>query len=109
MPITEEEYEQISDEIDSHDFFHLGDLAGAASIPGLLQKLDDLHNLSKRALDYRYSNDTQGALEAFFESVEEVRNRVMEAIESLEKIDDVLSKTEEVLSDKLYAEEFEDE
>ncbi len=54
MTFTEEQYYEITDELDAHDFFCLGDLAGAASNSNLLQDLDNLHNLSKRALEYAY-------------------------------------------------------
>ena len=109
MAITEEQYDKISDELDAHDFFLLGDIAGTASNANLLQELDNLHNLSKRALEYSYDETTHEELETFHEEIEEVRCRVMESIEALEKIDDVLSKAEEILSDALYSEDIEDE
>lgn len=107
MAITEEQYCEITDELDSHEFFNLGDLAGAASNSNLLAELDGLHALSKRALDYSYNEETHGSLEKFLEEVEEMVGGVTGAIEALEKIESVLSKAEEVLSNKLYAEEFE--
>lgn len=109
MAITEEQYSEITDELDSHDFFNLGDLAGAASHSNLLAELDGLHALSKRALDYSYDEETHEALENFLEEVEEISCGVTGAIEALEKIENALSKAEEVLSNKLYAEEFEDD
>jgi hypothetical protein len=109
MAITEEQYDEISDELDAHDFFLLGDLAGSASNPNLLQALDNLHDLAKRALEYAYDETTQNKLERFHEEIEEVRYGVTESMEALEKIDDVLSKTEKLLSDALYAEDFDDE
>ncbi len=61
--ITEEQYGDITDELESHDFFNLGDFAGRASNSNLLQELDDLHALSKRALDYSYDAETHDSLE----------------------------------------------
>ena len=97
MAITEEQYDEITDELDSHDFFRLGDLAGSASNSGLLQELDNLHSLSKRALDYQFDPETPEALETFLDEISGVRDGVTDALEVLEKIDEVLSKTEDVL------------
>lgn len=109
MAITEEKYEEITDELDAHDFFLLGNIAGTASNANLLQELDNLHDLAKRALEYSYDETTQNKLESFHEEIEEARCGVTDSIEALEKIDDVLSKTDKVLSDALYAEDFDDE
>ncbi|HCS65965.1 MAG TPA: hypothetical protein DIW64_18900 [Cellvibrio sp.] len=109
MAISEEKYDEITDELDAHDFFLLGDLARAASNSNLFRELDHLHSLAKSALDYAYSETTHDELEAFYEEVDEIRSRVMDSIEALEKIDDVLSNAEEVLSNALYADEFDGE
>ncbi len=109
MVITEEQYENITDELDSHDFFNLGNLASAASNSNLLQEIDNLHGLSKRALDYSYDGETHDSLEKLLEEIEEISCGVTGAIEALEKIDGVLSKAEEVLTNKLYAKEFEED
>ena len=109
MTITEEQHDEISDELDAHDFFLLGDIAGTASNSNLLHELDNLHGLARRALEYSYDETTHDKLERFHEEIEEVRCGVTDSIEALEKIDDVLSKAEKVLSDALYSEDFEDE
>ena len=68
MSITEEQYEEITDKLDAHDdFFYLGDLAGSASNSSLLQDLDKLHSLAKRALEYAYCEDTHDHLETLHE------------------------------------------
>jgi len=38
MAITEEHYDKITDELDAHDFFLLGDIASTASDSHLLQE-----------------------------------------------------------------------
>ncbi len=93
MTITEEQYEHITEELDSHDFFRLGDFAAAANCSNMLQELDNLHGLSKQALDYRFSDDTQESLGTFLEEIGEIRSSVLK----------------DVLSDALYAEDFEEE
>lgn len=109
MTITEEQYESITEELDSHDFFRLGDLAGTASCSNMHQELDNLHGLSKQALDYRFCDNTQESVERFLDEIGEIRSGVLNAIEALEKIDDVLTKAEEVLTETLYVEEFEED
>ena len=86
MAISEEQYDEISDELDSHDFFNLGNFAGAASNSNLLTELDSLHALPKRALDYSYDDETHESLEKFLEEIEEEGSGVIGAIEALEKI-----------------------
>ncbi|MGI9289077.1 MAG: hypothetical protein ACR2P1_27135 [Pseudomonadales bacterium] len=109
MSITEQQYDDIVDELDAHDFFLMGDLAGSASNANLLQALDRPHSLAKPALEFAYDETTHDRLERFHEEIEEIRNRVIRSMEALEKIDDVLSKADEVLSDALYSEDAEDE
>lgn len=109
MAITEEQYLQITDELDSHDFFLLGDLASMASNTGLLQELDKLHGLSKRALDYQFDANSHESLETFLDEITDIQHHVSNALEALEKIDEVLLKAENVLSEPLYADEFDDD
>ncbi|MGI9284288.1 MAG: hypothetical protein ACR2P1_02780 [Pseudomonadales bacterium] len=89
MAITEEQYDEISDELDAHDFFLIGDIAVTASNANLLQELDNLHSLAKRALEYSYDEATHDKLEIFQEEVEQVRCGVTDSIEALEKFDDL--------------------
>ena len=109
MAITEEHYDEITDELDSHDFHNLVMLANSATNSTLFTDLDSIHSLAKRALDYRYNDETHESLEKFHEEIEEVSSDVSEAIEALEKINSVLSKADDVLNDKLYAEELKDD
>lgn len=58
MSITEEQYEHITEELDSQDFFQLSDFADVACI-NIYQDIETLHGLSKQALDSRFGEDTQ--------------------------------------------------
>ena len=107
MAVTEDQYEQITEKLDSDDFDSLGDMAAAVGMPALLQEMDDLHECAKRALDYAFDENTEQALETLFDEVDELHSVVTNALEALEHIAGVLSKTETVLSNALYADDFE--
>jgi len=109
VEITEEKYENITNELESQDFLELFYLANSASTSNLSRELDNLHSLSKKALDYSFDDETNGSLEKLLEEINEIGTGVTEAIEALEKIDSVLSNAENKISNVLYAEEFEDE
>jgi hypothetical protein len=109
VTISEKQYEKITDEIESDDFSSLHDLATEADITGIYQELEELSTKSRRALDYKYDESTHDDLEDLLESVEEVSSVVTNAIEALEKMNDILSKAELTISTQLYADDFEDE
>ena len=107
MAITEEQYEQITDELDSYDFSRLGEIAAAAGMPALFQEFDELHEHARRALDYAFDESTEQSLETLFEDVDELHSMITGALVALEHIAEVLSKAEMVLSNALYADDFE--
>ncbi|KZY37732.1 MULTISPECIES: hypothetical protein [unclassified Oleiphilus] len=103
MPITEDEYEIITDELDSGEFFDICMVANQANTSGLFDELDNIHRLSKSALDYSFEAGTHDSLEELHSEVQEVLSGVEESLEVLEKIRKVLNKADETLSEKLYS------
>ena len=108
MTITEEQYHDITSELDADIFSNLSTLALNASGQSLSRDLDHLHELAKRALDYSYNENTHDKLEKFYEEIDDVRSQVMNSIELLEKIEEVLSDADDALLDRLYVDDLED-
>ena len=109
MPITKEQYQQICEELDSDDYFELLRFAREGTIMNLYEQADDLHQKAKYALDYQFGDSTEDSLERLLEGVEDMSIKIFEAIEALEKIEKTLSKTEDILAEKLYDDGFENE
>ena len=71
-------------------------------------ELDALHDKAKLALNGEYDEEeSQGALEDFYEALDEVQMKVVEASEALDKLYEFFSKAEGKLESALYADEME--